>query len=67
LPRNDDSQLRNPTIFNHASTHHESLCHAAAERLSSTSRAMTTPTSRRVPMIFRNYNPNPAFNARSRW
>jgi hypothetical protein len=32
-----------------------------------TSRDMTTPTSRRVPMISRNYNLNPVIDARPRW
>ena len=37
------------------------------ETKSTTSRAMTTPTSRPVSMIFRNYNPNPVIDVRSRW
>jgi len=32
-----------------------------------TRRAMTTPTSRSVSMIFRDYNPNPVIDARPRW
>jgi hypothetical protein len=32
-----------------------------------TSRVMTTPTSRTVSMILRNYNTNPVIDVRYRW
>jgi hypothetical protein len=34
---------------------------------SRTSRVMTTPTSRPISMISRNYNTNPVIDARRRW
>jgi hypothetical protein len=39
----------------------------AAQRLCSTSRAVTTPTSRSVSMILPDYNPNPVIDVRRRW
>jgi hypothetical protein len=39
----------------------------AAMRLCSTSRVMTTTTSRPVSMISRSYNLNPVVNVRRRW
>ena len=36
-------------------------------KTSTTSRAVTTPTSRPVSMLFRNYNTNPVIDVRRRW
>ena len=47
----------------------EGKCNGAASLIeeSRTSRDMTTPTSRPVSMISRNYNINPVIHVRSRW
>ena len=39
----------------------------SSNKRSPTSRVVTTPTSRSVSMISRNYNPNPVINVRRRW